>query len=362
MKKFSAGYILLLGILRFVLCSNVFEPLNIQDLYLHLGLSAAYVVLYLYAPGCEWCRKLNPRYEVLSKSFANGNLTFVKVNGRQFSRLCMEFGVKSFPELLLLEPKEPPQIQRGKGDSKAAGLSQRYDLVSVYYGERELDKLALWLTGMTCVIPDWEDSSVIRGEDNPEEIARRLPEYWSVELQSVISNIGHKVDQQVAARPVVLAFVTPWMNTEFDERFGPDPTVSLIEKMANEIPQVEFHSIDASIESLAPIVNAFRCSMFPTLVLLTTTQTAIRFTYIQKNALWDMDGKLTTEIIKNCGTAGLESRACKNSLSHAHHLGVYASLQELHINTEEPVLDELDKLDKLEDPDELYIYDLLGDL
>jgi thiol-disulfide isomerase/thioredoxin len=57
-------------------------------------------LIYFTMDGCPWCEKFNPTWKQLKKSYGN-KLNMIKINRQQHPELVEEFGVQSFPTIIL---------------------------------------------------------------------------------------------------------------------------------------------------------------------------------------------------------------------------------------------------------------------
>lgn len=57
-------------------------------------------VLYVYSPGCPYCQRMNPVFDVLASEYA-GRIKFVKMMMEQNPATASQYGVSSVPTLIL---------------------------------------------------------------------------------------------------------------------------------------------------------------------------------------------------------------------------------------------------------------------
>jgi len=64
-------------------------------------------LIYFTMDGCPWCEKFNPTWKQLKKSYKH-KLNMLKINRQQHPELVQEFGVESFPTIILHKQRRIP--------------------------------------------------------------------------------------------------------------------------------------------------------------------------------------------------------------------------------------------------------------
>lgn len=315
--------ILWLCLLIYVDCTQKIKIVaDSENLYSLLKNSKSFTLVYIYSSTCHWCQQLDPKFDYLSSLFLdNSNVSFTKINKRQARIFIEHFQISSFPQLLLFKPS-------------LRNDEQQIDslFVAVYRSYRTVASMAVWLTEMTGQFPKWPNSKVkseiMHLSDLSKGVSLRLRKTLGFPL--VEGREEELLDDQTTT-PIILTFITPWIDSHYLELFNGDASTSVLERLAEEFSDFIFYRIDGSLKSMSLLTNEFRCSITPTIIILMNNNIIkIEFSAYNKDT-WGKEYEIIRDILEICSN----NDKCSKFVEKLSAIYIYRSISELQNSLEQ---------------------------
>lgn len=291
-----------------------------RELYESLMVSELYTFVYVYSHGCH-SREVGPEFEQLAQLMLGEDgqplVGLASIDGHKSRNFARQFNVESFPQLLLFKPQQEP-------------AQTVLDLLGdVYHGGKSSVDMAKYLWQQTGHLPRWPKSkdSVIELDslNTLQKYASTFNSYWS---RSFTLNSSGELLQQV----VLIAFVTPWTRTKYQDMFLGGMPNSLVDKLSAKYgSQLQLLRLDSSQENMASVVNEFRISTEPSIFLLfqedsRDSRLALLELLPYDSQTWDHEAQLLSQLVD--AAVGRNFSQLQQLSRDYHSIYLYDSLQQ----------------------------------
>lgn len=301
-----------------------------QELYRRLRSTDLYTFVYVFSQGCADLDAQFEQLTLLLQSDGEPLVGFATIESRRSRNLARDFNIESFPQLLLFRPQAP---QEGP-------LRCTMDLLEdVYHGANTCVEMANYLWRKLGHLPQWTRPggavTELSSSQALQSLGTEFNEYWK-------SSLALGTFRGSSKAVVLIAFVTPWTRTEYQDLFLSGMPDSLVDRLsAKHGSQVRFVRLDASLETMAPVVNAFRVSTVPSVFLLLQddvwdSRLALLELMPYDAQTWNSAPKVLSQLLD--AATSRNSSMLRNLAREYHSINLYESLQD----RQQEVLDERD--------------------
>lgn len=200
-------------------------------------------LLYVYKPGCRYCSEVGPKLDYVMEQFQDAQVDLLKADGVKLNDLVVNLRVTHFPQLFLFGPGYTNSQNFSDSGENSHGVKRN----SLFREDRTVANLASWIADCIGELPKWSESRVIDHIESMEQFNSTFP----AEGVALLFGESH----QPMSTAMCLAFANSWMEAGYAELFFSDIDSSVLNKLSNEWPDIDFYLFDSSLASLAQLTN-----------------------------------------------------------------------------------------------------------